>query len=159
MELEKACEHVFQVVEKFVMQTFLPYPDFAQSLRVLDSRRLGKQRLEAMQLLRAISADGSGWSRHPAAAMWRGYTNALKQYHNLAMDEWVRRGYLNRMPKQVIRGKITYPLWLGDESFHASHRSNLLRKDREYHGAFGWLEPDDLPYVWPVEPVRKSRKT
>jgi len=86
MELEKACEHVFQVVEKFVMQTFLPYPDFAQSLRVLDSRRLGKQRLEAMQLLRAISADGSGWSRHPAAAMWRGYTNALKQYHNLAMD-------------------------------------------------------------------------
>jgi len=57
MELEKACEHVFQVVEKFVMQTFLPYPDFAQSLRVLDSRRLGKQRLEAMQLLRAIS----GW--------------------------------------------------------------------------------------------------
>ena len=92
------------------MQTFLPYPDFAESLRVLDSRRLGKQRLEAMQLLLAISADGSGWSHHPAAAMWRGYTNALKQYHNLAIGEWVRRGYLNRMPKQVIRGKITYPL-------------------------------------------------
>lgn len=59
------------------MQTFLPYPDFAESLRILDFRRLGKQRLKAMQLLRAISADGS--SRHPAAAMWRGYTNALKQ--------------------------------------------------------------------------------
>jgi len=75
------------------MQTFLPYPDFAASLRVLDYRRLGKQRVEAFQLLRAISGKGSGWSNHPAAIMWRGYDNALKEYHNLAIDEWVQRGY------------------------------------------------------------------
>jgi len=37
------------------MQTFLPYPDFEASLRALDYRRLGKQRLEALQLIRAIS--------------------------------------------------------------------------------------------------------
>lgn len=131
------------------MQTFLPYPDFASSLRVLDPRRLGKQRLEALQLLRAISGQGSGWSRHPAATMWRGYDNALKQYHNLAIDEWVRRGYRNNMPKKRIQGPVVYPPWLGDEAFHASHRSNLLRKDRAYYSAFGWTEPDDLPYVWP----------
>jgi hypothetical protein len=131
------------------MQTFLPYADFALSLKILDSRRLGKQRVEAFQLLRALSGKGSGWSRHPAAIMWRGCVNALKQYHNIAIDEWVRRGYRNNMKKIRIHGKIVYPVWLGDDAFHAAHRSNLLRKNRDYYGAFGWTEPEDLPYVWP----------
>jgi hypothetical protein len=43
----------------------------------------------------------------------------------------------------------TYPPWLGDERLHASHRSNLLRKDPEHYGQFEWTEPDDLPYWWP----------
>lgn len=33
------------------MQTFLPYPDFARSAACLDRQRLGKQRLEAFQIL------------------------------------------------------------------------------------------------------------
>jgi hypothetical protein len=40
------------------------------------------------------------------------------------------------------------PHWLGDEELHASHRSNLLRKDKEYYSKFGWLEPDNLEYKW-----------
>ena len=36
------------------MQTFLPYPDFAASAAALDDRRLGKQRVEALQVLRAL---------------------------------------------------------------------------------------------------------
>lgn len=41
------------------------------------------------------------------------------------------------------------PPWLGDSDFHASHRSNLLRKDPEYYGEFNWTESPDLEYVWP----------
>ena len=26
----------------------------------------------------------------------------------------------------------------------------LLRKDPDYYGRFGWSEPPDLPYFWPV---------
>lgn len=37
------------------MQTFLPYPDFRQSAKVLDRARLGKQRVECLQLARAIA--------------------------------------------------------------------------------------------------------
>jgi hypothetical protein len=37
------------------VQTFLPYADFAESARVLDRARLGKQRVEALQVLRAGS--------------------------------------------------------------------------------------------------------
>jgi hypothetical protein len=36
------------------MQTFLPYRDFKQSFRILDWRRLGKQRVEAHQILNVI---------------------------------------------------------------------------------------------------------
>lgn len=36
------------------MQTFLPYPQFWESARVLDRQRLGKQRVEALQILKVL---------------------------------------------------------------------------------------------------------
>ncbi len=129
------------------MQTFLPYPDFKKSLQTLDYRRLGKQRVEAYQIIRAIR-HGGGWQNHPAVKMWRGHINALKQYYNLALEEWINRGYKNRMEKMIIRGRIVYPPWFGNEKFHAAHRSNLLRKDPAYYGKFSWREKPNLPYLW-----------
>ena len=129
------------------MQTFLPYPDFKKSLQALDYRRLGKQRVEAYQIIRAIKY-GSGWQHHPAATMWGGHINALKLYYNRSIDEWVGRGYRNNMLKMPIRGKIAYPQWFGRKNFHAAHRSNLLRKDPHFYGQYKWSEPPDLPYLW-----------
>jgi len=130
------------------MQTFLPYPDFHASARVLDYRRLGKQRVEARQIGKAIR-DGGGWSKHPAVTMWRGYENALIQYGNVMIQEWMRRGYKNTMEIIAIESCVMPP-WMGDEAFHASHRGNLLRKDRAWYGRYGWTENADLPYIWPV---------
>ena len=129
------------------MQTFLPYPDFKKSLQALDYRRLGKQRVEAYQIIRAVKY-GGGWQNHPAVKMWRGHVNALKLYYNLSLDEWFKRGYRNNMRKMPIRGKIAYPQWFGRNCFHASHRSNLLRKDLNFYGRYNWSEPPDLPYLW-----------
>lgn len=129
------------------MQTFFPYPDFKESLRTLDYRRLGKQRVEAYQIIRALRY-GGGYSHHPAVKMWRGHLNALKLYYNYALDEWIRRGYKNRMEKMPIHGRIVFPQWFGNDKFHAAHRSNLLRKDQTYYGHFGWQEKLDLPYLW-----------
>ncbi len=134
------------------MQTFLPYPDLQKSIECLDWRRLGKQRVEAMQILNILCKNRrkGGWVNHPAVKMWRGHTNALKHYMNLCIREWIKRGYNNTMVQARIRNPVVYPDWFGDEEFHASHRSNLLRKDEEWYGQFGWSEPDDLPYKWPV---------
>lgn len=146
------------------MQTFLPYRSFADSARVLDYRRLGKQRVECKQLLKAlgheivdgelVKTDGSkaGWANHPAAKMWRGYEFALAVYMSVMIQEWRRRGYNNTMPELNLNETILYhnPPWLGDEAFHASHRSNLLRKDPAHYGQFGWTEPPTLEYVWPI---------
>jgi len=133
------------------VQTFLPYPDFQQSAACLDYRRLGKQRLEAFQLLRVLhEPERRGWSRHPAALMWSGYEDALGLYMNTIITEWVRRGFRNSMELARISDQPKMPWWLGAPEFHAAHRSNLLRKDPEFYGRYGWSEPPDLPYVWPV---------
>lgn len=138
------------------MQTFLPYPCFYKSAVALDYRRLGKQRVEAMQLVNStykLMQDPNakvGWANHPARTMWTGYMDALKHYHNVIVQEWVRRGYKNTMPLYEVPTIIAMPSWVGDDRIHASHRSNLLRKDPTYYSQFNWAESADIPYYWPV---------
>jgi hypothetical protein len=134
------------------MQTFLPYANFAISAQVLDYKRLGKQRVEAMQLYRKLRGDDTSkvWSNHPALLMWKGYENALAIYYNYIRQEWIDRGYKNTMPELDVFYDATMPPWLSDDKFHASHRSNLLRKLPEHYSKFGWTEPNDMEYVWPV---------
>ncbi|MFH1358568.1 MAG: pyrimidine dimer DNA glycosylase/endonuclease V [archaeon] len=133
------------------MQTFLPYPNIEKSLKVLDSKRLGKQRVEAFQILNILirRTKAKGWRNHPAVKMWKGHTNTLKFYFNKSLEEWISRGYKNNMKFENIKGKIVFPKWFRNRKFHSSHKSNLLRKDKKYYSKFGWKEPLDLPYVWP----------
>lgn len=119
------------------MQTFLPFADFEKTAVVLDARRLGKQRVEAMQLIDTIlerpTKSGKirqGWKNHPAAVMWRNYVPALQRYHNVIVQEWVDRGYTNNMSMENVSDSVVMPYWLGDEDFHASHRSKLLFKGK-----------------------------
>ena len=129
------------------MQTFLPYRSFMKSALTLDYRRLGKQRVEAMQILRAIR-EGGAWAHHPIVRLWSDYTDALCEYYNCMVIEWRRRGYVNTMPLLELPGRlIDRPRWLNDD-FIRDHRSNLLRKDPVYYGQFDWDVPSDLPYIW-----------
>ena len=154
------------------MQTFLPYPSLAESARVLDDRRLGKQRVEAKQILIALGVpvgehDGnpqSRWRHHPAVRMWRGFERCLAHYAMGVCQEWKSRGYRDSLEEQFIDASrwivSTFhdispssvcgtPSFVGDDEFHASHRSNLLRKFPEHYSQFGWIETPGLPYVWP----------
>jgi hypothetical protein len=134
------------------MQTFLPYKNFAKSARVLDDRRLGKQRVEASQILDLLEGrSDNNWKHHVAVRMWQGYTNALKLYYNIIVGEWVDRGKQNNMPFMEIRGRIVMPPWLSDPRLPLSHRSNLMRKDPEFYGQYNWSDADPkAPYWWPV---------
>jgi len=75
------------------VQTFLPYANFAASAAVLDVRRLGKQRVEALQILRALTREVYGWKRHPAVLMWAGYEEGLAAYGLTMCAEWIDRGH------------------------------------------------------------------
>ena len=136
------------------VQTFLPYPDFAASAAVLDSRRLGKQRVETLQILRALTRETYGWKHHPAVKMWRGFEPALVAYGLAICHEWTERGGADTCAVQIAEegpppDAQNVPTWVGDEDFHRSHRSALLRKDPEFYSQY-FDEPDDLPYVWPA---------
>jgi pyrimidine dimer DNA glycosylase len=149
------------------MQTFLPVADFTDSARLLDSPRLGKQRVETLQILRAIELPDYGWANHPAVLMWRGRTPALVAYGLAMARVWRERGFADTTERQIgefapevvgrsqddLAAAGLLPSWLGDEELHRSHRSNLIAKDPAFYRSrfaerFG-TEPDDLPYVWP----------
>lgn len=201
------------------MQTFLPYPNFIGSAKVLDSRRLGKQRVENLQIMQALLGkkvvntaipeetglfktvyydrnhepiplddldvfdiwykesvpitrlvptpmsewriadyEPGPWQNHPAVLMWRGYEHVLMQYQFSICDEWTDRGHRDtclaktRFVYTECKPKVRegIPEWIGDEDFHRSHQSNLLRKHPAYYSQFFFDVPDDLPYVWPV---------
>jgi len=137
------------------MQIFLPYEDFKKSLRVLDNKRLGKQRVETYQIISAISRrpklDGNpykGWLNHPCTIMWKNYLPALKQYLNYSIMEWVERGFKNTMNFEINNEEIVIPSFLGNERFHSSHRANLLKKEPDFYNQYGWTENPLDPYVW-----------
>ena len=149
------------------MQTFLPVADFAESARLLDSPRLGKQRVETLQILRALELPDYGWASHPVVLMWRGRTPALVAYGVAMARIWRERGFADSteaqigefapqvvgVPQDELAAAGLLPSWLGDEALHRSHRSNLIAKEPDFYRSrfaerFG-PEPDDLPYVWP----------
>ena len=141
------------------MQTFLPHISFQKSAQCLDYRRLGKQRVEAKQILNALDPDydKKGWKTHPAVLMWAGYEDALKYYANCMITEWKKRGYNNTMEYYTVNtDEIKYPQWIGNEEFHKSHRMNLLRKDYDFYSdKFNEVatsyEIESYPYWWPTE--------
>ncbi|HZT43706.1 MAG TPA: MSMEG_6728 family protein [Chthonomonadaceae bacterium] len=150
--------------EGIAIQTFLPFPDFEESARVLDRQRLGKQRLEALHLLRCLRDPSLGWQNHPALRMWRGYEKALGTYAQAICAEWKRRGYRDTISETLFRefgarpwvtspralARKDLPPWLGREDFHASHRATLLWKNPDWYGQFGWKEAPVYGYAWPV---------
>ena len=115
------------------MQTFLPYPDLRKSAECLDDKRLGKQRVEAYQILRCLSGLSKGWRNHPAVQMWRGHETALAQYGWHCCTEWIRRGFMDNLREKFERwlnGDPLPPSWFGNPAFHAAHRA-ARRRERQ----------------------------
>jgi len=143
------------------MQTFLPYRDPKSSAKVLDNKRLGKQRVETVQILNTLlnPTGKAGWKNHPAVLMWAGYESYLvKIYLTSMIGEWKYRGYRNIKILEHYDRLInivgdTYPIkppWI-NQAFCDSHKSNLIRKKPDYYGPIWPDIPDNLDYIWPVK--------
>lgn len=138
------------------MQTFLPYPSFRKSALVLDTRRLGKQRVETLQILNTLHGVSQGWRNHPVVRMWRGYEDALAVYGLVMSREWQRRGHNDTCFDKIgcflpagLRAPVRRPPWVGDARLHISHQAALVRKLPEHYRP---LFPDvdaTLEYYWP----------
>lgn len=151
------------------MQTFMPYSDYIQTSKVLDWRRLGKQRVEAKQILQINLAKLKHpdknilWQNHPAVLMWRGYEPKLAAYGIIMCCEWIHRGYNDTTKDFFVEYYKQFlplcsdgwspelPFWYWDEELYLSHQSNLVRKNPEYYRKYFPEVPDNLPYYWPVK--------
>jgi len=161
------------------MQTFLPSKDFNESAKMLDSKRLNKQILEAYQILRVLSGvnEGNGWVNHPAVKMWRGSEYILFTYATAMLREADVRGIKtdkNRSNLNLIRNfamknwGTSFPAWYKNpqelKRVVATHKSNLFIKDEEFYYEFkiSLLDPNSKPccaeckYYWPTHASKKE---
>lgn len=124
------------------LNTFLPYPEFDRSVVCLDNRRLGKQRVEAWQILRIVRASpvavpGEAWANSPAVRMWRGFPDALSVYYNLCLLEWDKRGFKNVILQPVVTDSpadVMLPPWLGKSTLHQHIVWKIPRNESSFMG-------------------------
>lgn len=158
------------------MQTFLPLADLKENAKCLDRLRLGKQRVEARDILVVLLGRPSWCSEkqynylisryknHPAVLQYKGNELFLLHYLRYICDEWVNRGYEENCFLQaaeacqsILEGKNPFdligvipPYWLND-GFRARHRAALLYKDIRHYKQFCWRERPEICYYWPVD--------
>lgn len=138
------------------MQTFMPFPTFEQSLKILDDKRLGKQRVECLQILKTITQDRDGWRNHPAVSMWRGLVPALVEYTLCACEIWVARGFKDSVADKIYfnysdiisNDQIVIPSWCRDPRVLDSHKAMLYKKDPVYYAQFA-AYAHIVDYFWP----------
>lgn len=151
------------------MQIFRPYIDWDRSAAVLDNLRLGKQRVEAKQVLKAflrrmgLIRDGlKGWLSHPIVLLYfnngKPYVEDVVGYFTSCINEWRGRGKennlnlddINHLLSQIEKTSGTPVMHLHE----VEYRRILLVKDPEYYvKAFPVHE---ILEVLETEPVKVS---
>lgn len=148
------------------MQTFLPFGSFMQTAECLDMRRLGKQRVEAKQILQCLLEEGStGWSNHPIVLAWWGHEEALAVYGLYICSEWNRRGYRDtlfpwfqtyRLALRDGGSHMTeFPAWTKMSEVHMAYQRLLVWKQPEiYEEIFDFVQLKEPEFPW--ELLRKE---
>jgi hypothetical protein len=151
------------------MQTFMPYAEYFKCAQVLDNKRLGKQRVEALQIFQILkkryawyqtnnpshilNEKGNliGFLNHPAVLMWEGHSISLMHYIGSMVYEWKRRGFQNniKIPNHFANNEYLRPVWSWETDYQIAHRSTLIRKFPEHYSKLWPGVPDDIEYIWP----------
>lgn len=136
------------------MQTFITNEfSFMASAANLDDKRLGKQRVEGLQIRRALAGKYKGaWEQHPAVRMWSGYEPYLDNYIITMCMTWRDRNFRDNVEETLRREfDCAYNFGLGmppfvTERLCRTHRGQLYLKDPAYYSHWGMeaLELDTL---------------
>lgn len=155
------------------MQTFLPYSSYRLTAKCLDRQRLGKQRIETLQILKPLARDiltynlpphhaaflsaaiPVGYSDHPVTRLWAGYEPSLCRYGISMCDEWISRGYNDTTRPKLLailealkpfNPNPSCPPWTTDPAVHMQYRRLLLHKDSAHYGKY-------FPKLTPCESI------
>lgn len=134
------------------MNSFITDDDPKICAKNLDNKRLGKQRLECVQMLNAMNNPyNKGWINHPCTKMWTNHQLSLKYYTNCMIDEWISRGFKNTMEK-FIEYDEKMPWWFYSKILQNSHKASLLRKNKSFYSNIfnenDLIDYMDYSYLW-----------
>lgn len=152
------------------MQVFLPEYTFAESAKVLDTKRLVKQLLEGRQIMTILAEESpsGAWRNHPAVKMFKGHERTLFAYLYAIKEEMRDRGYkwelnwnviYDTYMRNFISAKQEAPKWMLNEEFKnviITHRGRLHAKapelypqyDMEYNIHRDYVCCDRCNYYW-----------
>lgn len=112
------------------------------------------------------------WREHPLVLQWKNYLPFLMEY-NRAVAKVYNRGSATggqlmpaSQPDPVLTqceelfdaaveagacdAEVSFvPGWIGNAGYHASHQSNLVRKNPEFYSNLFPNVTENLKYVWP----------
>lgn len=153
-----------------MIQTWLPLPDFKDSLAALNPEHLLHQQYHVLELVEyfhqpedsqlPISYNESDLDdESPIVKMWRGYELQLIEYGLEAADEWDRRRYPSHKMQEKLMvhmewaatedAEMSKPNWFGDIEFHLGHQGELLRLDYSHYSTV-FVRDGQHKLVWPV---------
>ncbi|MCS7133323.1 MAG: pyrimidine dimer DNA glycosylase [Candidatus Caldarchaeum sp.] len=151
------------------MQIFRPYVDWTKSAAVLDDLRLGKQRVEAKQVINAflrklgLINDGlKGWLTHPIVLLYfnggKPYLDDVIGFFNACVMEWKKRGKQNNLSLNDIKHLIErVEKTSGTPVTHVheiEYRRILLMKDPKHYVKV--FPQNEILEVLEAEPVKIS---
>lgn len=135
-----------------MVNTFILTNSPKECAKLLDYKRLGKQRVEAYQIVNIIIGEQKGFSNHPIAHVWKDHVESLKYYTNCMIDEWINRGYKNTMVKYDLPDytEDQLPWWYKNKQLQYCNMASLARKDPKfYSGVFTFpSEYEHHGYIW-----------
>lgn len=91
---------------------------------------------------------GDGLRKHPVLVLWHTYTEALGDYINAHIEEWIARGYNNTMKTYPVSSEVEYPPWCEDPEFHRRMRARLREKEYTWWEEYDAGQRKQQPEVW-----------
>ena len=138
-------------------QTFLPYPNFKKTARVLDNKRLNSTINEGYEAYCYNLGNPSNRPlRHPHGhcvnRLWKGYEHTLRRYLTTLKKEAISRGLKPMNTEWFISLEPEHnkqPPWLGINIFHTLYKRHLLYKDPLYYTKYFKRQYPTLGYIAP----------
>ena len=153
-------------------QTWLPLPDYRQSLAALHDEELDRVRWTTLYLLeRFHDVEDSELPAHvkrsnqplnfnsPLWLMWQGHEVQLAEYGLEACEEFSVRHHGPDPVYDLIafhqeaaiseNNDMNKPAWFGDVDFHISHQAALMRTRPSFYKDVFRVVDKNTPLVWP----------
>lgn len=85
---------------------------------------------------------------NPAIDMWLGFEDALKDYINAHIENWISRGYENNMKTYIVPSDYPRPAWTYSEAIIQNFRSTLIEREIDRKEPVWYMKQNEFVSAW-----------